>query len=143
MDPERRRATRHFMAWLGPRHYALVSDLVHVELRETRDEGLRRQVERKYVRASKKTVPTTGRVREIAWALVAAGCVTENHLADAFHIAYSIRGGADALVTWNLQDLAREHTRRILRDYCWEHGHPELRVGTPVEVGRWLGVKIR
>jgi hypothetical protein len=127
---------------MSPRHFALASDLIRQELVETRDPDLRRQILRKYAKTSKRIVPTTGRVREAAWDLVRLGCVTENHLADAFHIAYSLVGRAYALVTWDVADLARERTRRLLREYCWRGGLPELRIGTPVEVGRWLDVRI-
>ena len=141
-DPRRRRATRRFQAWMDPRHFALVSDLVRAELRETQDPDLRRSVVRRYHRAGKKLVPTTPNVRRVAWDLVARGAVTENHLADAFHIAYSMVGRAFALVTWDVSDLAREHTRRIVREYCWLQGLPELRIGTPIEVAQWLDVRI-
>jgi hypothetical protein len=121
----------------------LVSDLVRGELRETRDPDIRRSIVRQYHRAPKRLVPTTPRVRRVAWEIIDAGAVTENHLADAFHIAYSIVSRAYALVTWDVNHLAREHSRRVVRDYCWRLGLPELRIGTPIEVGRWLDVRIR
>ena len=89
-----------------------------------------------------RPIQTTEKVRAAAWDLVRLGCVTENHLADAFHLAYSVVGGADALITWDLRDLAREQTRKVLRDYCWRQGLAEIRIGTPIEVAKWLDVKI-
>lgn len=141
-DPERRRATRRFAEWLRPRHFALVSDLVRGELRETRDQEVRRSIIRRFLRVAKKLVPTTPKIRRVAWEIIGTGAVTENHLADAFHSSYSIVGRAYALVTWDVNDLAREHTRRLVREYCWRRGIPELRIGTPIEVGRWLDVRI-
>lgn len=142
LDPWRRRASRRFAEWMRPRHFALSSDLVAGELWETRDLNLRRAIVRRYVRTPRRIVPTSPRVRRVAWEIVEMGAVTENHLADAFHIAYSIEGRAFALVTWDVNDLARDHTRRRLREYCWRRGLPELRIGTPIEVGRWLDVRI-
>jgi histone H3/H4 len=127
---------------MGPRHFAVSSDLVHGELRETLDAQLRRSMVRRYLRSAKRLIPSTPKVRRIAWEIIGAGAVTENHLADAFHIAYSMVGRAYALVTWDANHLAREHARRAVREYCWRHGLPELRIGTPIEVGRWLDVKI-
>jgi hypothetical protein len=85
-DPVRRRSTRRFVSWMRPRHFALVSDLVQGELGETRDPDVRRSIVRLYYRASKRLIPITPKVRRVAWEIVGAG-VTENHLADAFHIA--------------------------------------------------------
>lgn len=139
-DPSRRRISRRFLQWAVPRHYFLASDLVDAETREIRDPDLRRQVLRKYAMVRKRPVPTVPEVGRIARDLIRRGCVTEKHLADAFHLGYAIVARADALVTWNLSDLARPHTRRIVRDYCWQRGLPEMRVGSPQEVGRWLDV---
>lgn len=141
-DPVRRRASRRFLEWLRPRHFVLVSNLVHVELWNTQDPQVRRQALRKYEASPKRVVTSSRRVTELAWEFVAAGGVTENHLADAFHIAYSIVGRADAMATWDVRHLARAHTRRIVEEHCWRRGIPLLRIGTPIEVGRWLDVKI-
>lgn len=139
-DPARRRITRRFLTWAVPRHYLLASDLVDAEMREIRDPDLRRQVLRRYAAVRKRTVPTVPEVGRIARDLIQRGCVTEKHLADAFHLGYAIVALADALVTWNLSDLARPHTRGIVSDYCWQRGFPEMRIGSPQEVGRWLNV---
>ncbi|HLY74108.1 MAG TPA: PIN domain-containing protein [Planctomycetota bacterium] len=141
-DPTRRRASRRFLEWLRPRHFVLVSHLVQVELWRTRDAELRSQALRKYENASKRIVTSSSRVIEIAREIIAAGAMTENHLADAFHIAYSVVGRAEALVTWDVGQIARAHTRRIVDEYCWRLGIPAVRLGTPIEVGRWLDVKI-
>lgn len=141
-DPVRRRATRRFLEWASRRHFLLASRLVTYELDDTRDPERRRQVSRLYRDVRTRTVPTLLSVYETAWELVRLGCVTQNHLADAFHLAYAISVRADALVTWNLHDLARPHTRRIVQGYCWRNDVPEVRIGDPVEVGRWLHVKI-
>jgi predicted nucleic acid-binding protein len=142
-DPIRRRATRAFLEWARPRHFLLTSRVVLVELRETRDRALRHQTVRKFQEVRARNVSWTLSVDQIAWDLVELGCVSENDLADALHLAYALIGKADALVTWNLADLARPHTRQIVRDYCWRHGLPEMRIGDPIEVGRWLDVRIR
>jgi predicted nucleic acid-binding protein len=141
-DPTRRRASRRFLEWMRPRHFALVSNLVRVELWNTQNSEVRNQALRKYEGSAKRMLTSTARVTGLAWELVRAGCVTENHLADALHIAYSIVGRADALVTWDVRHIARVQTRRIVEGYCWRQGIPALRIGTPIEVGRWLDVKI-
>ncbi len=82
------------------------------------------------------------RLRRVAYELIALGCVTAKHLADAYHLAYAVLGRVDAVVTWNMADLARAHTREVLRDYCWRYGIPEIRIGNPSEVAGWLDVEI-
>lgn len=141
-DPVRRRATRKFVAWAIPRHFLFSSRLVLFELEHTQDPEMRRQVVRRYRDVRKRDIPTLSAVRDAAWELVRRGCVTENHLADAFHLGYAIAGRMDALITWNLRDLARPHTRKIVSDYCWQCGIPGLRIGNPQEVGQWLNVEI-
>jgi predicted nucleic acid-binding protein len=59
-----------------------------------------------------------------------------------YHIAYALIGGADYLVTWDQEDLAREWTRERVTQFCIDSGRKVLMIGTPVEVGKWLGTQI-
>jgi hypothetical protein len=120
----------------------LTSLVVLLELQQTRDEELRRQSRRLYRLTRKRNVPTSARVKEIADDLQRLGAIGPAHVADALHLGYALIGQADALVTWNLADLARPHTRQIVSDYCWRRGLAEMRIGDPIEVGRWLDVRI-
>ena len=142
-DPERRRETRRFLEWCRPRHRLLSSRVVLRELKGIRDSSLRRNALRLYESFRKRIVPENPQAERMARDLIRLGCVTENHLADAVHLAYTIFAGADALVTWNMGDLARPHTRMIVRGFCRRNGLPDIRIDSPVEVARWLGVRIR
>lgn len=141
-DPARRRASRRFLRWAGPRHFLLTSELVRTEIEATQDPNQGRQIHRLYDAARKRNIPMVPEVRRVARELILRGALTPNHLADAYHVGYAIVSRVDALVTWNIRDLARPWTRRVVSDFCWERGLPELRIGNPQEVGRWLNVEI-
>jgi len=89
-----------------------------------------------------RIVTTSGRVHDVAVALMKAGCLSAKHLEDLYHIAYAAVGGAQFLVTWDKSDLARPGTREIVRRYCLNHGRHELIIDTPEGVATWLNVTI-
>lgn len=64
-------------------------------------------------------------------------------VADVTQPGYAFAGGAEAVVTWNQRDLARDRVRDVVARYCEELGVATMRVGTPEEVALWLGVRVR
>ncbi len=75
--------------------------------------------------------------------LLAAGRWSQARLADRVHVAYTLLSGADALVTWDTRDLARERPRVVVHAYAARQGLRAPLIGTPQEVAGWLGLKIR
>jgi hypothetical protein len=51
--------------------------------------------------------------------------------------------GADALVTWNMADIARPKMRRVASELAGELGIQGIPLGTPQEILRWLESAIR
>lgn len=141
-NPDLRRETREFMRQVARRADLRISTLVTQELREIPFVTVRRRAIRKIQRMRPRVVTTSGRVHRTVRELLAAGCLSEHHLEDVYHIAYALVCGADNLVTWDKGDLARPGTQRAVRRYCKEFRVAELIIDTPVGVGQWLDVAI-
>lgn len=72
--------------------------------------------------------------------LISGRC--ESVLADMTHLGYTILSDADALVTWDESDLARERTRLLVHVYCRRRNLSEPLIGTPLEISSWLDIEI-
>ena len=59
------------------------------------------------------------------------------------HIAYTMLASLDILVTWDVEDLARDRTRAVVQAYAWRNGLRAPLIGTPEEAAGWLGIEIR
>jgi predicted nucleic acid-binding protein len=142
-NPHLRRSTRQFLDRVGRQSKLLISKLVLRELEEVPFQDVRRRALRKVRDNHARVVTTTPRVHRIVRELLEAGCLSERHLEDLYHIAYAVVRGAQYLVTWDQGDLARPWTQRRVRRYCLGQGRHEVVIDTPIEVGRWLDVAIR
>jgi hypothetical protein len=140
---ERRRVSYSFLRGVALRHELLTSRLVTAELSETRDWAQKRAVYRRLWGLRLRMITLIGRIGWISREIRTAGGWGANRIADVTHIAYAVFAGADALVTWDVDDLARERTRQVVQAYGRREGRSVPLIGTPAEVAEWLGLRIR
>ena len=140
--PGRQKITRTFFKKIKRRYRLQVSDLALEEIREHPRPDLRRRILRYLWRRRPKVLGPNARVREATRELMSMGRWGPRVLVDVTQVGYALVGKADALVTWNQKDLARREVRRVIQRYCRERNRPMMRIGTPQEVARWLGVKM-
>ena len=60
--------------------------------------------------------------------------MTDRSAVDALHLSTAMINGMDALVSWNMKDLVRLKTRRLIAGFCRSDGYKELDIVTPEEV---------
>ena len=142
-DFERRRLTYRFLRAIEGRARLLGSSLILAELGRGLSGDARTAVLRRHWAARPRIVTGVPRVHRISLELLMAGGRGIRALADMLQVGYSIVGGADFLVSWDRADLARDRTRKVVRDYGQRTGTKVPRIGTPEEVARWLGLRIR
>ena len=76
----------------------------------------------------------TSEVRALANAFVERGIIPLRYSADAEHLAFAIVGGADAIVSWNLDHIVKLKTKMAVRVLAVERGYRLIDVVTPLEV---------
>ena len=140
--PESRKISYRFLRAIEGRHRILVSRLLAREIDNTADLVERRSILRKMEGVRPRRLTATSRTLELRDEILREGEWGRRRFADAMHIAYTVTSGADALVTWDLRDLARDPTRDLVRSICRARGLSVPRIGTPPEVAEWLGLKI-
>jgi len=142
LDERRRDSYRFLRALAGGRHRILISRLVTRELDETPDWAERRKIYRRLWSRGARMITFNPRIVRIATDLRTLGRWRRNLIADLMHIGYAISGAADALVTWDRDDLARDATRRVVQAYGRREDVGVPLIGTPEEVAEWLGIRI-
>lgn len=140
--PETRRVSYRFLRAIERRHRILVSRLLTQEIGNTPDLIERRSIIRRMEKVRPRRLTMTPETLDLRDEILREGGWTNRRFADALHIAYTLTSGADALVTWDLRDLARDPTRDLVRKICRARGLSVPRIGTPEEVAAWLGLKI-
>ena len=141
-NPEMRKITYRFLRAVSSKHRLLISKLVRREIDGTPDAEERKLIFRRMAGVRLKTIPATARILRLRDEILKAGGWGNNRIADMLHVAYTVIAGADALVTWDRQDLARDHTRRVVQAVCRRRGQRAPRIGVPEEVAEWLGIRI-
>ena len=137
-DPERRRISYSFLRTIAGRDQILISSVVREELRDTPDAEERKTLFRRLSGVRPRTITTTPRVGRIARDLLSLGGWGARRVADVLHVSYAVFARADALVSWDVHDLARERMREVARTFGRMQGVPVPWIGTPQEVAEWL-----
>jgi len=109
MPEDRKEATSLFFQETAPKHEVFISELVVGEIEATPDNAHRTRLLNSVKNLSVLSVS------------VEAEKLADEYLkyikipkADAIHIAISTVEGVDYLVTWNMEHMAKERTRRIV-----------------------------
>ncbi len=142
-ESPKRILTEAFLSVVRLRFRVLVSPLVAAELARTPERAKRDDLLDRLWEARPEVVSFGAWAQRMAWELLAAGRWSQRRFADMVHVAYTLMAGADALVTWDKDDLARERTRVVVHAYATRKGIRAPLIGTPEEVAEWLGIKIR
>jgi hypothetical protein len=72
----------------------------------------------------------------LAEELVEPGPIPAKAALDAFHIASSVAGGADYLLTWNFKHLANAALRKRIEAACRSRGYEPPVICTPEELSQ-------
>lgn len=142
MDDPRRRVSYRFLNKVRRTCRLVTSSVVHGEIRQTPDPAELSLLRRRLVELRILNVPVTPRIHALADELRRSGGWHRRQFADMLHVACAMLHSCDALVTWNLRDLAREKLREVVRQVARSRNLAAPVVGTPLEIARWLGLKI-
>lgn len=74
--------------------------------------------------------------RTLAEELVEPGPIPAKAALDAYHIAASVSGGADYLLTWNFKHLANAALRKRIEAACRSRGYDPPVICTPEELSQ-------
>ena len=132
--PDKQRITQEFFGALQGVHEPFVSILVLEELGRTPEEVRRSALFSHLEQVSPGFLNWVPEVGAIADRVIEMGGLTERSRADAVHVGYAVVHGMDALVSWNMHDLVKLKTKRIVAGVCRLLGYKELEIVTPEEV---------
>lgn len=141
-DRPHARLSEAFIREASLRHRILISSVVVGEVMKVLDPLRRRYIIERIHDTRSEMAPPKAEAEGIAQDLLRLGCWSERRFVDMLHVAYTILEKADALVTWDVDDLARERPRKVVHAYTRSRGMLTPLIGTPEEVSAWLGVKI-
>ncbi|MBI3097143.1 MAG: hypothetical protein HYY93_02690 [Planctomycetes bacterium] len=140
-SPRRRRLSFRFLSHLAGRHELFVSELVRREVAHTPDPAERRLIRRRMDAARPRVLTCRAQAEAMARELLSASGRGEKVFADFVHVGYTVISGADALVTWDRDDLACPRMRSLVQWYARRRGQPAPVIGTPEEVAEWFGLR--
>ena len=76
-------------------------------------------------------VVSTAESNRLATQYVGAEVISENHMTDCRHIAIATINNADAVVSWNCEDMVNEYRIPKYNDVNKEHGYQKIKILTP------------
>ena len=126
-EPEQRKLlTKNFLNKLLPKFEIYISDLVQAEIEAAPDDKLREQL----VNSIKdfKVLKTSAEAEEMANEYMKFLKIPKG---DALHIGIASIEGMDYLVTWNMNHIAKENTRRIVDNINFLKGIHRIYIVTP------------
>ena len=135
-DPRRIESYR-FLRTVRKSHLLVVSTLVSEELERAPVSALRGTMKRR-IRAANPDVLTISTAAEVADRLLSIQGRGKRDRPDMLHVACAMIHGIDALVSWDLHDLACGGTRKAVERIAAERRLTATYVGTPREVATWL-----
>jgi len=139
----KRRTTEAFLRSARLTHKLVFGAVVIEEILETRGRLHREAILDRMWECGAELLPLQHETDKMAKDLLAAGRWSGRRIADMVHVAYTLLADAEALVTWDVDDLARPRPRTIVHAYARRLGIPAPLIGTPQEVATWLEIRIR
>lgn len=139
----KRWATEAFLRSTRLGHRLLVSPIVIEEILETPDRARAQEIIDRLWAMRPEVLPAWEEAERIASDLIAAGRWSRRRIADLVHVGYTVLSRADALVTWDTDDLARPRPRTVVHAYARRRGMSAPLIGTPKEVAEWLDIRTR
>lgn len=127
----RQELTREWWERERDKYSLFVSEFVILEAQEGDSGAAQRRLE---ALSGMPEVELPEEARRLARALVKSGPIPEKAGLDAFHIAASVAGGAEYLLTWNFKHLANAVLRRGIDEMCRSMGYDPPVICTPEEL---------
>lgn len=138
----RRPLTFRFLRTAHRHHELFISPLVVQEADQSPTLEERRLIRRKLSTIHPRILPRRRELPSTIRELLECGGWGDRKTEDITHIAFAILYGVDALLTWDVDDLARPQTRRVVQAWCKAKSLKVPLIGTPPEVAGWLGFEI-
>ena len=129
--PERQAETQTFWRQL-PQFEVSISDLTAVELQETADARLRKEME-EIVRPF-SVIHLNAEMHELARYYLEQGIFPLAVLNDALHVACAVVSRQDVLVSWNFRHLVNRRRRTMINEANAMRRYPTIEIVAPPEV---------
>jgi len=129
---ERQEATIKFWKEVLPNYQCYISEITVEELKDTKDEVLRREL-KKLIKGF-KVLKTNGEIRALARAYIEKGIFLEKYIDDAHHVAIASYYEISYLVSWNYEHLVKVKTRRLVNLVNILEGFKEIEIVPPLEL---------
>lgn len=140
-DP-RRGLTYAFLNFVRGRHELVISRVVTAEIAAMPNPDVHRIVRRQMRKARPRFLTNEREAEALAIELLRQMRRNRAGHMDMLHLGFAILGAADALVTWDIRDLARPLTRDAAGRVSRHRGLRAPLIGTPEEIARWLNLAI-
>jgi len=129
-SPERMYMTKVFWKELE-KHEKLCSNLTLEELKQVSQELSNMLLA---LTTGFRIIPIDDQMKALVQVYVQGGVVSQKYFADALHIAASVPGGADILVSWNFRHLVRRSTRLLVNYINTRQGLRSIEILAPPEI---------
>jgi len=123
---ERKEITNKFFSEFLQNYDVYISDIVVEEIKATPDESLRNRIS-DVIKNFNVLIQST-KAEDLAYEYLKFLKIPE---IDALHIAIATVEGMNYLVTWNMEHLAREKTRRVIDNVNFLYREHRLYIVTP------------
>jgi predicted nucleic acid-binding protein len=129
---ERQETTIKFWKEVLPNYQCYISEITVEELKDTKDEVLRREL-KKLIKGF-KVLKTNEEIRALARAYIEKGIFLEKYIDDAHHVAIASYYEISYLVSWNYEHLVKVKTRRLVNLVNILEGFKEIEIVPPLEL---------
>ncbi len=129
---ERQDSTIKFWKDALPNFRVYISEVTVEELKETKDETLRRKF--KSLIKGFKVLKTNKKIRDLANAYIGKGVFPEKYLDDALHVAVASFYEISYVVSWNFEHLVKVKTRKSVNLVNILEGYREIEIVSPQEL---------
>lgn len=132
--PDKRQATEQFFIEVDAGKYEIyISETVRAEIQlapDDKQEKLNAQI----AKYNPVELELDDDIRQLADVYINNGVLTRKHLNDLLHLAYATIHGMYALISWNLNHLAKMRTHAIGNAVNRANGYHEILIFTPQQV---------
>lgn len=114
-NPQQKRDTRLFWLSVIPKFKVYVSDVNFTEIKETKKQEWREQMEKLTLPIEKLSL--SAEMRKLAQKYVNNGVMPPFKINDALHLAVAVLNKMDYFTTWNFRHLSRPHQKRKIFEF--------------------------
>ncbi|MDR2706535.1 MAG: hypothetical protein LBC02_12210 [Planctomycetaceae bacterium] len=126
--------TREFFEFSAQKGYQFViSEVVKKEIDDIPEEIKRETILQFLETLSCVLLPYNQESIDLAWTYVSEGILTDNHIDDLTHIAYTTVFDCDVIVSWNRKHIANPTKMKKLNDCNLKNNYSMIAIYTPQE----------